>query len=44
MPSDTINFIRSERIIKIRNPDPNETLLNFVRTKLKKMGTKEGCA
>ena len=44
MPSDKINFIHSDRIIEIRNPDPNETLLNFVRTKLKKTGTKEGCA
>ena len=44
MPSNTINFVHSERILEIRNPDPNETLLNFVRTKLKKTGTKEGCA
>tara|TARA_Y100000590_G_scaffold312822_1_gene353567 strand:+ start:312 stop:1751 length:1440 start_codon:yes stop_codon:yes gene_type:complete len=44
VPSDTINFIHSDRIIEIQNPDPNETLLNFVRTKLKKTGTKEGCA
>ncbi len=44
MPSDTINFIHSGKIKEIRNPDPNETLLNFVRTKLKKTGTKEGCA
>ena len=44
MPSNTISFIHSERIIEISNPDPNETLLNFVRTKLKKTGTKEGCA
>ena len=44
MSSDKINFIHSGRIIKILNPDPNETLLNFIRTKLKKTGTKEGCA
>ena len=44
MTSNIIKFIHSERIIEIRNPDPNETLLNFVRTKLKKTGTKEGCA
>ena len=24
--------------------DPNETLLNFIREKLNKTGTKEGCA
>ena len=44
MLSDTISFIHSGKIIEIKNPDPNETLLNFVRTKLKKTGTKEGCA
>ena len=44
MPSNIIKFVNSERIIEIRNPDPNETLLNFIRTKLKKTGTKEGCA
>ena len=44
MLSDTISFIHSGKIIEINNPDPNETLLNFVRTKLKKTGTKEGCA
>ena len=44
MPSNIIKFVNSERIIEIRNPDPNETLLNFIRTKLKKTGTKEGCS
>jgi len=42
--SNIIRFIHSEKVIEICNPDPNETLLNFVRTKLKKTGTKEGCA
>ena len=42
--TNTINFVHSGKIVEIRNPDPNETLLNFVRTKLKKTGTKEGCA
>tara|TARA_Y100000590_G_scaffold97449_1_gene110795 strand:- start:357 stop:1796 length:1440 start_codon:yes stop_codon:yes gene_type:complete len=42
--SNTISFIHSGKIIEICDPDPNETLLNFVRTKLKKTGTKEGCA
>jgi len=42
--SNTIRFIHSEKVVEICNPDPNETLLNFVRTKLKKTGTKEGCA
>ena len=44
MPSTTVRVIHSEKVVEIRNPDPNETLLNFVRTKLKKTGTKEGCA
>jgi len=44
VPSNIINFVHSGRIVEICNPDPNETLLNFVRTELKKTGTKEGCA
>ena len=44
MSSNIIKFVYQERIIEVRNPDPNETLLNYVRTKLKKTGTKEGCA
>jgi len=44
MISNCISFVRKNRIIEIKNPDPNETLLNYIRTKLKKTGTKEGCA
>ena len=44
MTSNIIKFIHANRIIEIHNPDPNETLLNFIRTKLRKTGTKEGCA
>ena len=44
MTSSNIDFIYQNRIFKIQNPDPNETLLNYIRTKLKKTGTKEGCA
>jgi len=44
MTSSTINFIFENKIQKIRNPDPNETILNYIRLKLKKTGTKEGCA
>jgi len=44
MISNSISFIRKDRIVEINNPDPNETLLNYIRTKLKKTGTKEGCA
>jgi len=42
--SNTVKFVHSGRIIEIYNPDPNETLLNFIRTKLRRRGTKEGCA
>ena len=44
MTSSNIDFVYQNKIIKIKNPDSNETLLNYVRTKLKKTGTKEGCA
>ena len=44
MTSNIIKFIYQNRIIQVRDPDPNETLLNYIRTKLKKTGTKEGCA
>ena len=44
MISNSISFIRKDRVVEINNPDPNETLLNYIRTKLKKTGTKEGCA
>ena len=43
MTSDKISFVYRDKIFEIKNPDPNETLLNFIRTKLKKTGTKEGC-
>jgi len=44
MTSNIIKFVHKNKIVELSNPDPNETLLNFVRTKLKKTGTKEGCA
>ena len=44
MSSSNIEFIYQNRIFEIKNPDSNETLLNYIRTKLKKTGTKEGCA
>ena len=44
MTSNIIKFVYQNRIIEVKNPDPNETLLNYIRTKLKKTGTKEGCA
>tara|TARA_B100000029_G_scaffold511811_1_gene606815 strand:- start:2 stop:1444 length:1443 start_codon:yes stop_codon:yes gene_type:complete len=42
--SQKIKFIRNNEIIEINIIDSNETLLNYIRTKLKKTGTKEGCA
>ena len=44
MVSDTIQFIYNNKIYKIKNPDPNRTILDFIRSDLKKTGTKEGCA
>ena len=43
MVSDTIQFLFSNKIYKIKNPDPNKTILNFIRNDLKLTGTKEGC-
>ena len=44
MTSNTVKFVYKNQIVEIKNPDSNETILNYVRTKLKKTGTKEGCA
>ena len=44
MTSNKIKFVWENKIYLINNPDPNETILNYVRLKLKKTGTKEGCA
>ena len=44
MVSDTIQFLLNNKIHKIKNPDPNKTILNYIRDDLKKTGTKEGCA
>jgi len=42
--SDSVKFLLNDKIIVIKNPDPNQTLLNYIRTELKKTGTKEGCS
>ena len=44
MSSNSIKFVHDDQIVEVKNPDPNETLLNYIRTNLKKTGTKEGCA
>ena len=44
MTSNNIEFVYQDRIFEIKNPDPNEILLNYIRTKLKKIGCKNGCS
>ena len=44
MSSNIIKFVHEDQIVEVKNPDPNEILLNYIRTNLKKTGTKEGCA
>ena len=41
MVSSTIQFIFENKIYKIKNPDPNKTILNYVRDDLKKTGKKQ---
>ena len=40
MSSNIIKFVHEDQIVEIKNPDPNEILLNYIRTNLKKTGTK----
>jgi len=42
--SSTVKFLLNNKILEINSPDPNQTILNYIRTELKKTGTKEGCA
>ena len=44
MISSTVKFLLNNKILEINNPDPNQTILDYIRTDLKKTGTKEGCA
>ena len=44
MTSSNIDFVYQNKIFKIKNPDSNEILLNYIRTKLKKIGSKNGCS
>ena len=44
MISSTVKFLHNNKILEINNPNPNQTILNYIRTELKKTGTKEGCA
>ena len=44
MSSSVVKFLHNNKIMEIQDVDPNETLLNYIREKLNKTGTKEGCA
>ena len=44
MISSTVKFLMNDKILEINSVDPNQTILNYIRTELKKTGTKEGCA
>ncbi len=44
MITNKVQFIYENKLIELENPDPNQTILNFIRDELKKTGTKEGCA
>ena len=44
MTSSNIDFVYQNKIFKIKNPRSNEILLNYIRTKLKKIGSKNGCS
>ena len=39
MSLNAVRYIHNNEIIEIINPDPNETLLNYIRNKLNKSGT-----
>ena len=41
--SDTIKFVYDGKIVQVKNPDTNQTLLDFIRTNLNKRGSKSGC-
>ena len=41
MGSNVIRYVHNNKIVKINKIDPNETLLNFVRTKLRKARLKQ---
>ncbi len=41
---DTIRFILDGEIIELRQVDPTQTILTYLRETLRRTGTKEGCA
>jgi Xanthine dehydrogenase, iron-sulfur cluster and FAD-binding subunit A len=42
--TNKVQFVYENKLIELENPDPNQTILSFIRDSLKKTGTKEGCA
>ena len=44
MISGSVKFLLNDKILESKNPDPNQTILNYIRSELKKTGTKEGCS
>ena len=44
MQTNILKFVHANRIVEVQNLDPNETVLNYVRTKLKLTGSKESCS
>ena len=42
MASSNIKFVHEDRIEEVKNPDPNETLLNYIRTKLSNVSLGSG--
>jgi xanthine dehydrogenase small subunit len=43
-PDATIRFVLDGRLISVVSPPPQMTLLEYLRTRLQRTGTKEGCA
>ena len=41
MSSNIIKFVHEDQIIEVKNPDPNEILLNYIRTNLKKLAPRK---
>ena len=44
MPRPCIRFLRRGEVVELRDVDPDETLLEYLRLREGSMGTKEGCA
>ena len=36
MDKGIVKFLFNDKILELSNPDPNQTILNFIRTDLKK--------